>query len=47
MAISREEAPALLAALITAGVHLYEAKWAGRDLEKLFVLLTESDDHVG
>ncbi len=39
---AREDAPALLAALTGAGVDIFEARWAGGDLETLFFAATEN-----
>ena len=38
---AREDAPRLLAALVNAGVEIFEARWAGQDLESLFFAKTE------
>lgn len=40
VAISRDEAPALLRRLTAAGIDLYEARWQGLDLERYFLGLT-------
>jgi ABC-2 type transport system ATP-binding protein len=43
-ALPRAEAPALIAALVTAGVEITEARWIGGDLEKVFLSHTGETD---
>jgi len=43
-AIPREEAPALIKALVKAGVDITEARWVGGDLEKVFLSHTGESD---
>ncbi|ADL00849.1 ABC transporter ATP-binding protein [Brevundimonas subvibrioides] len=44
--LPRAEAPALLRALIEAGVDIEEARWIGADLESVFMTETGSVQHV-
>jgi ABC-2 type transport system ATP-binding protein len=44
MAISRDEAPALLRMLISSGVELVEARWMGGELEKFYLEQTGGAD---
>ncbi|CAL1691345.1 Vitamin B12 import ATP-binding protein BtuD [Brevundimonas subvibrioides] len=44
--LPRAEAPALLRALIEAGVDIEEARWIGADLESVFMTETGSIQHV-
>lgn len=46
-AIPRAEAPALIRALVTAGVDITEARWAGGDLETVFLGLTGDANNAG
>ncbi|HRD45888.1 MAG TPA: ABC transporter ATP-binding protein [Caulobacter sp.] len=43
-AIDRKDAPALIKALVKAGVDVTEARWVGGDLEKVFLSLTGEPD---
>ncbi|HRD29253.1 MAG TPA: ABC transporter ATP-binding protein [Caulobacter sp.] len=43
-ALPRAEAPALIAALVKAGIEITEARWVGGDLEKVFLSHTGETD---